>query len=79
MSGGPPWPRPWPRPRTIEEAYQALRAECANLEELIEAGPLTEKEAKRLDKAVVVMKAGLKIAKKAIRKSNVIPLAGRRA
>jgi hypothetical protein len=66
------WPRT--RPTTIAEACKTLRAECGNLEWLIECEPLSEKQAKQLDKAVVVMKAGLKIAKKATRKSNVVPL-----
>ncbi len=60
-------PFPWtPKaPETIPEAYNALRAACERLECLIEASDdLTEKDLKRLDKAVTVMKVGFKLLKK---------------
>ncbi len=47
--------------------YNELRGHCAALEELIEAGDFTEKELKRLDKAVTVMKVGFKILKKVLK------------
>lgn len=56
-------------PKTIDEAYKALRFHCARLEELLDANSqsLDEKALKRSDKAVTVMKVGFKILKKAIR------------
>lgn len=58
-------PRPPPQPQQI---YKELRQQCADLERWLESnqGCISEKEFKRLDKAVVVMKAGFKIMKKAI-------------
>lgn len=55
----------------MRSLYTNLRFECAELEMLIERGEkrglLTEKELKRLDKAVTVMKVGFKILKKVAR------------
>jgi hypothetical protein len=55
----------------LQRAYKELRQDCALLERLLqritdhaEPSPLTEKELKRLDKAVTVMKVGFKIVKK---------------
>ena len=53
----------------FEKAYVRLRQDCIDIEELIEehGDVLTEKELKRLDKGVVVMKVGFKLVKKAIK------------
>lgn len=49
--------------------YNNLRFTCHELEELIGEGwdDLTEKDRKRLDKAVTVMKVGFKIMKKVLK------------
>jgi hypothetical protein len=57
-------------PREIaQNLYRGLRVHCCDLEELIESasGTFTEKELKRLDKAITVMKVGFKIMKKVTR------------
>ena len=67
---GSPYPgNPLPYPYSeIEEAYVRLRAACIDIEILMELhdDELTEKELKRLDKGVTVMKVGFKLVKKAI-------------
>ena len=70
---GNPYPGgPVPYPYSeFEEAYVRLRQACIDIEELMEehegGGVLTEKELKRLDKGVTVMKVGFKLIKKAIK------------
>jgi hypothetical protein len=56
-----------------ERLYRGLRVHCCDLEELIDRDPaaFTEKELKRLDKAVTVMKVGFKIMKKVVRTESV--------
>lgn len=70
MTGGPygPWPTEPEQIDTIEEAYEALRAVCDRLEMILERDQehTSHKIFKRCDKAVVLMKAGFKIVKKAI-------------
>lgn len=75
MTGGP-WRPPYSPveddPKSLATViYNNLRCDCVELEELIEhataAGTLTEKELKRLDKAVTVMKVGFKIVKKVLK------------
>lgn len=71
------YPRPLPDrppddPRMLFDAvYENLRADCSKLEHLLqhatENGTLAEKELKRLDKSVVVMKVGFKLLKKALK------------
>ena len=71
MTGGPgnePWRTPWRG--SMIPVYNELRNQCATLEELIEAGDFTEKELKRLDKSVTVMKAGFKMLKKVIKRQQ---------
>ena len=75
--GGSDNPYPWrKKPETPSEAYDALRAACSSLEELIEQGEadgtLDVVALKRLDKAVTIMKAGFKIVKKVLAK-NAVP------
>lgn len=79
-----PWPYPKPlppKPTPEEEARTTFRIrinrvkkECIRLEELIENATLVEalslKDLKRLDKAVTLIKVGLKIAKKATKEDN---------
>jgi hypothetical protein len=50
-------------------AYRTLRLDAHDLEELIGSNPdgLTEQDLKRLDKALVLMKAGFKVVKKVLR------------
>ncbi len=62
------WPKPWHHVgRTLKKAIGA------DFQRLIERGEkdgsLTERQSKRLDKALVLMKAGFKLAKKAVKKS----------
>lgn len=73
-------PRPRPRPdpwgddprKVYQSLYQNLRADCAELEEMIaKDSSFTTQDLKRLDKAVTVMKVGFKIMKKALKKSRV--------
>lgn len=54
----------------LARCYTGLRQEGIDLEELIgsfEPGEFTEKELKRLDKAVTVMKVGFKLIKMVLR------------
>ncbi len=72
MTGGSPapwnYPSPWRgRQEPMIPVYNEMRSQCSALEELIEAGDFTEKELKRLDKAVTVMKVGFKMLKKVIK------------
>jgi hypothetical protein len=56
----------------IKQAYRKLRKDASELERVLQeitdaghdGGPLSEKELKRMDKAVTVMKVGFKIVKK---------------
>ena len=51
----------------IAAAYRKLRQDASHLEKVLQTitdDTLTEKELKRLDKAVTVMKVGFKIVKK---------------
>jgi hypothetical protein len=60
-------------PRELaQRLYQGLRIHCCDLEELIESdsGAFSEKDLKRLDKAVTVMKVGFKIMKKVVRNAD---------
>lgn len=70
MSNGPwgPWPAQPEQIVTIEQAYEALRIACERLEIIMERDQesIPHKTFKRCDKAVVLMKAGFKIVKKAI-------------
>jgi hypothetical protein len=54
----------------LARSYANLRFECADLEAIIGAdhGGLSDKELKRLDKAVTVMKVAFKIVAKVLRK-----------
>lgn len=81
-STGRPDPDDWapnrpPKPddkQSIDRVYHRLRHACAALEEVIEdRADLTEKQRKRLDKAVTVMKVGFKIVKKAMGKAEIKP------
>jgi hypothetical protein len=69
MTCGPygPWPTQPDDIETIDQAYEVLRAACNRLEILLERDQerIDHKTFKRCDKAVVVMKAGFKIMKKA--------------
>lgn len=57
-----------PNVRAIAATYVNLRAECDAFENLLgNGGGLTEKDAKRLDKAASVMKVGFKLMKKALK------------
>ncbi len=60
----------------IEEAYVRLRQACIDIEGLIEEHEdvLTEKELKRLDKGVTVIKVGFKLVKKAIKARSLTVL-----
>lgn len=59
----------------LGRVYGVLRNACVDLEQLIEANNgLTKKELMRFDKAVVVMKVGFKIMKKALRKAKPVKL-----
>jgi hypothetical protein len=72
--GGTPWPIPDGAPdeiRALHDAYADLRRACSKLEKRIGKVDLSEKELKRLDKAITTMKVGFKIAKKVIRKRAV--------
>src|SRR4051812_12595058 len=51
----------------LATSYMAVRAAVQSMEEAIEQGKFSEAEAKDLDKAVVVIKVGAKIAKKILR------------
>lgn len=81
MTQGPytPWIPPTAPPKpddkeAIDHAYTTLRHACAALEEAIEArADLTDKQYKRLDKAVTVMKVGFKAVKKAMGKTEIKP------
>lgn len=81
-SGGGYWwpkpdqtPAPSPRPQDkptedhLIHNYQAVRLDVAELEEMLGSPHhgLSDKELKRLDKSVVLMKAGAKVLKKVIR------------
>ncbi len=70
MTGGSPapWNTPWRgRQEPLLPVYNEMRDQCSALEELIDTGNFTEKELKRLDKAVTVMKVGFKMLKKVIK------------
>ena len=61
------WPEPWTRvglrlKAAISSDFQRLIDRCE------ENGELTPKQSKRLDKALILMKAGFKMAKKAVKK-----------
>lgn len=63
------WPAPWTDvghrlKRVIGSEFQALLERCE------EENLLTERQSKRLDKALVLMKAGFKMAKKAVKQSE---------
>ena len=71
----PGWPHPKPAPEPTKESallletYKSLRLDCIELEELIGNGRgLSDKDLKRLDKAVTVMKVSFKIVKKVLRR-----------
>lgn len=70
MSNGPfgPWPSQPEHINTIEEAYEAMRLVCDRMEVIMERdqNEIPHKMFKRCDKAVVLIKAGFKIVKKAI-------------
>ncbi len=70
-----PWERQQPGRTATHRALQAhlvnLRAEMTGVEEILGLpNELSDKEFKRLDKAMTLMKAGLKIAKKALKRSH---------
>ena len=60
------WPKPWDC-----VGRKLKKAIGADFQRLIERGEkdgsITERQSKRLDKALVLMKAGFKIAKKALK------------
>lgn len=58
----------------LGRVYGVLRAACIELEQLIGQAALDDKQAKRLDKAVVAMKIGFKIMKKSMRKAQAVKL-----
>jgi hypothetical protein len=62
---------PLPRPLTSWAAHAAIRQCVQELEGAFEKFKPHSKIAKEMDKAIVVMKVGLKIQKKALRKANV--------
>lgn len=74
---GRPWfPTPVHRPQEddpptptdqIARSYANLRFECADLEAIIGAGGISDKDLKRLDKAVTVMKVTFKIIARVLR------------
>lgn len=55
----------------LHDAYADLRKACHRLEKRIGKAGLSEKELKRLDKAITTMKVGFKIAKKVINRQAV--------
>ena len=60
------WPKPWGRvgrrlKKSIGTDFQRLIERCEK------DGSITERQGKRLDKALVLMKAGFKMAKKAVK------------
>jgi hypothetical protein len=65
-------PPPLHSPTVEETLYYDLRSTCAALEIAIENNDngFSEKDLKRLDKAITVMKVGFKIMKKALAKSK---------
>ena len=63
----------------FSQQYIDLRATINNIEHTSDLifGELTEKQIKRLDKAIILMKVGAKLMKKAIKepkKTNVVPI-----
>jgi hypothetical protein len=71
----PSYPNPLRGRSGIECIYARLRNDCIELETILEKASqgnssVSERNLKRLDKSVTVMKVGFKIMKKAIRKIN---------
>ena len=61
------WPKPWNH--VGRQLKKAIGRDFQQLLELCEEeGSLTERQSKRLDKALVLMKAGFKMAKKAVKR-----------
>lgn len=64
----PPADEPTPESDAVLHTYQNMRLDCIELEELIGNGEgLSEKDLKRLDKAVTVIKVGFKLIKMVLR------------
>ena len=60
------WPKPWDR--VGRKLKKAIGTDFQRLIESSEKdGSLTDRQGKRLDKALVLMKAGFKMAKKAVK------------
>lgn len=63
------WPEPWDRvgrklKKAIGTDFQRLLERCET------DGALSERQSKRLDKALVLMKTGFKMAKKVVKQSS---------
>jgi hypothetical protein len=70
------WPSPWAK--TGRALKKAIGSEFQNvLERCEDEGLLTERQSKRLDKALVLMKAGFKMAKKALKQPAHTKVASR--
>lgn len=67
------FPEPTPETDHLARSYANFRIECAELEDMLgSAQGLTEKDLKRLDKAVTVMKVAFKIIAKVLRKKGYV-------
>lgn len=63
----------WPdEPKTLPDAYDALRAAVDRMEHQMVKLPKDGKLLKRLDKSVFLMKIAMKIAKLALRKDRKV-------
>lgn len=70
------WPEPWDR--VGRRLKKAIGQDFQRLLELCEGnGSLTERQSKRLDKALVLMKAGFKMAKKAVKSPGHTKMEGK--